>query len=118
MMRAKPLGLDAQPLPPAAQVAFARLFGPVQVHVMSMDPADGHPALYRLSHLGADGKPSAKQSDLAHGHPGQVNELIVWDKRRLLHRATACDPATQSRMVRAAPCRARCRRGDTGTALA
>jgi taurine dioxygenase len=33
-------------LPPAAQVAFARQFGEVQVHVMSMYHADGHPELF------------------------------------------------------------------------
>jgi alpha-ketoglutarate-dependent 2,4-dichlorophenoxyacetate dioxygenase len=50
-------------LPPAAQVAFARQFGEVQVHVMSMYHADGFPELYRLSNLGADGKPNGKHPD-------------------------------------------------------
>jgi len=50
-------------LPPAAQVAFARRFGEVQVHVMSMYHADGHPELYRLSNLDADGRPNGKHPD-------------------------------------------------------
>ena len=50
-------------LPPAAQVAFARQFGEVQVHVMSMYHADGFPELYRLSNLDADGKPDGKHPD-------------------------------------------------------
>ena len=50
-------------LPPAAQVAFARQFGEVQVHVMSMYHADGFPELYRLSNLDADGKPNGKHPD-------------------------------------------------------
>ena len=50
-------------LPPAAQVAFARQFGEVQVHVMTMYHADGFPELYRLSNLDANGKPDGKHPD-------------------------------------------------------
>jgi len=50
-------------LAPAAQVAFARQFGEVQVHVMSMYHADGFPELYRLSNLDADGRPNGKHPD-------------------------------------------------------
>jgi taurine dioxygenase len=50
-------------LPPGAQVAFARQFGEVQVHVMSMYHADGFPELYRLSNLDANGKPDGKHPD-------------------------------------------------------
>ena len=50
-------------LPPGAQVALARQFGEVQVHVMSMYHADGFPELYRLSNLDADGKPNGKHPD-------------------------------------------------------
>ena len=50
-------------LPPAAQVAFARQFGDVQVHVMSMYHADGFPELYRLSNLDADGRPNGRHPD-------------------------------------------------------
>ena len=62
-LRYQVLVFDAQALPPAAQVAFGRQFGALQVHVMSMYHADGHPELYRLSNLGPDGKPSGKHPD-------------------------------------------------------
>ena len=50
-------------LPPGAQVAFAKLFGEVQVHVMTMYHADGFPELYRLSNLDANGQPNGKHPD-------------------------------------------------------
>ncbi len=59
----KVLLFPARELPPAAQVAFARRFGEVQVHVMSMYHADGFPELYRLSNLDADGKPNGRHPD-------------------------------------------------------
>jgi taurine dioxygenase len=52
-----------QELPPGEQVAFARRFGEVQVHVMNQYHASAHPELYTLSNLGADGKPSGKHPD-------------------------------------------------------
>ncbi len=52
-----------QDIPPAAQVAFARRFGEVQVHVMNQYHADGHPELYRLSNLDAQGRPNGKHPD-------------------------------------------------------
>lgn len=52
-----------QNLTPAAQVAFARQFGAVQVHVMNQYHAEGHPEIYYLSNLDADGKPSGKHPD-------------------------------------------------------
>jgi len=52
-----------QDLPPAAQVAFARHFGEVQIHVMNQYHADGHPELYRLSNLDAQGRPSGAHPD-------------------------------------------------------
>ncbi len=52
-----------QDLPPDAQVAFARRFGEVQVHVMNQYHANAHPELYTLSNLGPDGKPSGKHPD-------------------------------------------------------
>ncbi len=60
---AKVLLFPARELPPAAQVALARRFGEVQVHVMSMYHADGFPELYRLSNLDADGRPNGKHPD-------------------------------------------------------
>ncbi|HTP99104.1 MAG TPA: TauD/TfdA family dioxygenase [Casimicrobiaceae bacterium] len=50
-------------LPPAAQVAFARRFGEVQVHVMNQYHADGFPELYRLSNLDENGKPNGRHPD-------------------------------------------------------
>ena len=52
-----------QDLPPGAQVAFARRFGEVQVHVMNQYHANAYPELYTLSNLGPDGKPSGKHPD-------------------------------------------------------
>ncbi|MEZ5934161.1 MAG: TauD/TfdA family dioxygenase [Alphaproteobacteria bacterium] len=52
-----------QKLEPAEQVAFARQFGAVQVHVMNQYHADGFPEIYYLSNLDADGKPSGKHPD-------------------------------------------------------
>ena len=52
-----------QDLPPAGQVAFARRFGPVQVHVMNQYHADAYPELYTLSNLDADGRPSGQHPD-------------------------------------------------------
>ena len=50
-------------LPPAAQVAFARRFGEVQVHVMNQYQPDGFPEIYRLSNLDENGKPNGKHPD-------------------------------------------------------
>jgi len=52
-----------QDVPPARQVAFARRFGEVQIHIMNQYHADGFPELYRLSNLDADGNPSGKHPD-------------------------------------------------------
>jgi len=52
-----------QDLPPGAQVAFARRFGEVQVHVMNQYHADGYPELYRLSNVDENGNPTGKHPD-------------------------------------------------------
>jgi taurine dioxygenase len=52
-----------QDVPPGRQVAFARRFGEVQIHVMNQYHADGYPELYRLSNLGPDGKPNGRHPD-------------------------------------------------------
>ena len=54
---------DSMELPSAQQVAFARQFGPVQIHVMNQYHADGFPELYRLSNLDANGKPNGRHPD-------------------------------------------------------
>jgi taurine dioxygenase len=51
-------------LPPATQVAFARNFGEVQVHVLSDHYGiKEHPEIYMLSNLDRDGNPSGKHPD-------------------------------------------------------
>jgi taurine dioxygenase len=62
-LRYQVLLFPPQDVPPGEQVAFARRFGEVQIHVMNQYHADGYPELYRLSNLGPDGKPSGKHPD-------------------------------------------------------
>lgn len=51
-------------LPPATQVAFARNFGEVQVHVLSqLYGYKDHPEIYMLSNLDKEGNPSGKHPD-------------------------------------------------------
>ena len=51
-------------LPPATQVAFARRFGEVQVHVMNQYHGySDHPEIYNLTNMGEDGKPSGAHPD-------------------------------------------------------
>ena len=51
-------------LPPATQVAFARAFGEVQIHVMNQYHGyKDFPEIYMLSNLGEAGKPSGKHPD-------------------------------------------------------
>jgi alpha-ketoglutarate-dependent taurine dioxygenase len=52
-----------QALPPETQVAIARGFGEVQVHVMNQYHADGFPELYRLSNVDDAGRPTGKHPD-------------------------------------------------------
>ena len=62
-LRYQVLLFPPQELPPASQVAFARRFGEVQVHVMNQYHADGYPELYRLSNLDRNGNPSGRHPD-------------------------------------------------------
>jgi taurine dioxygenase len=62
-LRYQVLLFGPQDLPPGRQVAFARQFGEVQIHVMSQYHADGHPELYRLSNLDEHGQPNGKHPD-------------------------------------------------------
>jgi taurine dioxygenase len=52
-----------QDVPPERQVAFARRFGEVQIHVMNQYHADGFPELYRLSNLDEHGNPNGRHPD-------------------------------------------------------
>jgi taurine dioxygenase len=38
--------------------------------------------------------------DLTYEHKWTIRELIVWDNRCVLHRATPYDPVTQGRVIR------------------
>ena len=62
-LRYQVLLFPPQDVPPARQVALARRFGEVQVHVMNQYHADGFPELYRLSNLDADGNPNGRHPD-------------------------------------------------------
>jgi alpha-ketoglutarate-dependent 2,4-dichlorophenoxyacetate dioxygenase len=62
-LRYQVLLFPPQQLPPARQVAFARRFGEVQIHVMNQYHADGYPELYRLSNLDGLGKPTGQHPD-------------------------------------------------------
>ncbi len=62
-LRHQVLLFPAQPLSPGQQVAFGRQFGELQVHVMAQYHADGHPELYRLSNLDAQGRPNDRHPD-------------------------------------------------------
>ena len=62
-LRYQVLLFPPQDLPPGSQVALARRFGEVQVHVMNQYHADGYPELYRLSNLDKDGRPSGNHPD-------------------------------------------------------
>jgi taurine dioxygenase len=62
-LRHQVLLFEPQDVPPATQVAFARRFGEVQVHVMNQYHAGGHPELYRLSNLDENGRPTGKHPD-------------------------------------------------------
>ena len=50
-------------LPPATQVAFARAFGEVQIHVMNQYHGAEHPEIYKLSNVDAQGRPNGKHPD-------------------------------------------------------
>src|SRR5438034_6551495 len=62
-LRHQVLLFPPQDVPPGRQVAFARRFGEVQIHVMNQYHADGFPELYRLSNLDEDGKPNGRHPD-------------------------------------------------------
>lgn len=62
-VRHQVLLFEPQDVPPAVQVAFARRFGEVQVHVMNQYHAGGFPELYRLSNLDDNGRPTGKHPD-------------------------------------------------------
>ena len=62
-LRHQVLLFPPQDIPPGRQVAFARHFGEVQIHIMNQYHADGFPELYRLSNLDENGKPNGRHPD-------------------------------------------------------
>jgi taurine dioxygenase len=62
-LRYQVLLFPPQDLPPAAQVAFSRRFGEVQIHVMSQYQPTDFPEIYKLSNLDENGKPNGKHPD-------------------------------------------------------
>lgn len=62
-LRYQVLLFGEQDLPPGAQVAFARRFGEVQIHVMNQYHVEGYPELYRLSNVDENGKPTGQHPD-------------------------------------------------------
>lgn len=62
-LRYQVLLFPSQDVPPARQVALARRFGEVQIHVMNQYHADGFPELYRLSNLDEHGNPTGRHPD-------------------------------------------------------
>jgi taurine dioxygenase len=62
-LRYQVLLFPPQDVPPGRQVALARRFGEVQVHVMNQYHADGYPELYRLSNLDEHGNPNGRHPD-------------------------------------------------------
>jgi len=62
-LRYQVLLFPPQDVPPGRQVAFARHFGEVQIHIMNQYHADGFPELYRLSNLDENGNPNGRHPD-------------------------------------------------------
>ena len=62
-------------------------------YIVGMPYDEGRAVIEELNAL-------AVHPDLTYEHRWQPGELIVWDNRCLMHRATAYDPYTQSRVVR------------------
>jgi taurine dioxygenase len=62
-------------------------------YIVGMPYADGRALIEELNAL-------AVQPDLTYEHRWKPGELIVWDNRCVMHRATPYDPSTQARVVR------------------
>ena len=62
-------------LPPATQVAFARSFGEIQIHVMNQyQKYPEHPEIYMLTNADKDGKPTGKHPE---GHAALAHRRLV-----------------------------------------
>ena len=63
-LRHQLLVFPGQRLSEARQIAFARRFGEVQVHVLDQFHADGHPEIYLLSNVDESGRTTGLHTDL------------------------------------------------------
>ena len=61
--------------------------------IVGMPYAEGRALIEELNAL-------AVHPDLTYEHHWTPRELILWDNRCVMHRATAYDPATQGRVIR------------------
>lgn len=61
--------------------------------IVGMPYAEGRALIEELNEL-------AVHPDLTYEHRWKPGELIVWDNRCLMHRATAYDPAIERRVIR------------------
>jgi taurine dioxygenase len=62
-------------------------------HILGMDYDEGRALIETLNAM-------AVQPDLTYAHRWQPGQLVVWDNRCLMHRATEYDPAVQRRVIR------------------
>jgi taurine dioxygenase len=87
---------------------------PVDHPVVRTHPETGRKCLYLGDHaeyiVGMDYEAGRKlieelnsfalQADLIYEHEWQVHQLLIWDNRCLMHKATTYDPFTQKRVIR------------------
>ena len=62
-------------------------------YIVGMPYSEGRALIEELNAL-------AVHPDLTYEHHWKAGELLVWDNRCVMHRATAYDPFTQGRVVR------------------
>ena len=62
-------------------------------YVVGMPYEEGRALIEELNRM-------AIHADLSYEHDWQIHQLIVWDNRCLVHKATPYDPHTQSRVIR------------------
>ena len=87
---------------------------PVQHRLVVTHPVTGRKSLYLSSHIGGivgwpvpearafirDLTEHATQRRFVYSHPWQVNDLVMWDNRTVMHRATRFDDLRQKRDLR------------------
>jgi taurine dioxygenase len=62
-------------------------------YIVGMDYEAGRKLIEELNSF-------ALQADLIYEHEWQVHQLLIWDNRCLMHKATTYDPFTQKRVIR------------------